>query len=80
MSRNVMKLPDPGRYSIARKGHAGTPGAGRHGESCQTCLHIVYGAKGATSCKLMETDRRGLAGVRAKDPACQRWTTAQMSK
>ena len=76
MKRPLMELPDPSRYSTPRKGHAGTPGAGRQGERCETCLHIVYGEKKTVSCKLMEPERRGFLGVRPKDPACQRWTKA----
>ncbi len=66
------------RQRHKRRGHAGQPGDGPHGETCKTCRHIVRKRMANTYLKcghrLAPRPTGGSAtDIKARDPACPQW-------
>jgi ribosomal protein L37AE/L43A len=77
----LMVLPPSALLASRRKGHAGVPGRGPKDETCGSCasLHRNRMASIYLKCELSRHRWTGGAGtdVKAKDPACEFWTTAE---
>ena len=71
----------PALPRVRRRGHAGQPGNGPEGETCKSCLHYAkIFSGGYRKCGLMEANwwaHGPGSGIRAKDPACEHWSTRE---
>jgi hypothetical protein len=79
----LMQLPlhvlEQAKQHARRRGHAGLPGAGPKGETCRSCAHYTHQGNTAGSypkCGLVRAHwtRGPGTDIRARDPACEKWT------
>lgn len=83
-SDELMELPahvraQANRGGYSRQGHAAQPGTGPREHTCGDCAHVTRATTGAQTfhkCLLMRAEWTGGRGsdVRARDPACRRWS------
>lgn len=81
MTEPLMLLPDSAQRQrrVRKKGHAAWPGTGPAGETCRSCAHYrshQSGVRTHPKCFLARAawTRGPGSDIRAKDPACEKWT------